>query len=115
MSQIHCDFDAVLDRVGGDRELLAQLALVVLGDLDGLLDALRTALESADTAEIRARAHRLKGAIGNFEVQPVFDLALAIERAGAEQRLGDARRDWDELGQYLDEFRTFLTGVSKQQ
>lgn len=115
MGRIRCDLEAVLDRIGGDRDLLAQLASVVLEDLTAMLDAVDQAIRVRDAVETRRTAHRLKGAVGNFEVQPLFDLALSIERAGAEERLDDAVRDWATLNSYINEFRTFLMGMIEQQ
>lgn len=80
------DRAAALARVGGDMDLLREIAGVFLEEYSGTLADLRNAIEAADARKVERYAHALKGCISTFGTGPVFETALAIEQQG---RCGD--------------------------
>ena len=94
MSQIASPFDraAVLENLGGDEELLAQLAEVFVADWPESRSQLLGALEARDAAGLQAAAHAIKGAVSNFAAEKATTAAKAVELAGKAGDLGDAAR-----------------------
>ena len=56
------DLSRALRWVDGDRELLVELVDVLIEDYPRRMDALRSAIQSGDSAIARDTAHSLKGA-----------------------------------------------------
>jgi HPt (histidine-containing phosphotransfer) domain-containing protein len=80
------DREDALARVGGDTELLAEIAGLFLVEYPRLLLELRIAMECRDALKLESAAHALKGSVANFGAKPAVELAHALERAG---RAGD--------------------------
>ena len=103
------DRSDALDRLGGDRALLAEVARLFLEDCPTRLAAIKTAVDADDAEGIRASAHALKGAAGNLSARGVVDAARTLERIGAEARLGAAsaafRHLSAETSMIMDELR----------
>ena len=57
----------VLARVGGDRELLAEISRLFVDDAPRHLQKIRHALDTHDGESLRRAAHGLKGAAANFD------------------------------------------------
>jgi HPt (histidine-containing phosphotransfer) domain-containing protein len=84
------DVAALLDRVDGDRDLLAELVALFDDEQPGLVAALRAAIAAGDGTALQRAAHTLKGAVSNFCAPPARELAHAMERAGASGDLVQA-------------------------
>jgi two-component system sensor histidine kinase/response regulator len=74
---------AILGRVGGDRQLLAQIAEIFARTAPSILAELRQAIAAGDAQTVVSRAHRLAGAVANFD---------ALEALGAARRLEELAR-----------------------
>ena len=59
--------DALLERVGGDMDLLRELVDLFMDDSLQLVDRIRQAVTSKDADELEKAAHGLKGSVLNFE------------------------------------------------
>ncbi len=104
------DFPAVLERVEGNRELLAELARLFLEELPGRLSAIEEALEARDAKRLESVAHALKGAVGNFAATAAFEAAKRLEQIGRAANWSQAstgyvalRRELARLSPVLDE------------
>ncbi|MBF0626706.1 MAG: response regulator [Magnetococcales bacterium] len=84
------DLDRLLKTVDGDLELLKEITELYFTDAPRQLARITRALEAGDSQELREAAHSLKGATGAFGRVQVYDLALALEQAGAHAELGQA-------------------------
>jgi PAS domain S-box-containing protein len=73
------------------------------------VDALRSALTSADAEALRSAAHRLKGSAANLGALRVADLALHLEELGRTGQLDGAEDLLDRLVAALDEATASLT------
>ena len=78
------DAAAALERVGGDRELLSEIAGLFEGEYPQLLGALREAIARQDTPALERAAHTLKGAVGNFAASAAFAAAQELESIGRQ-------------------------------
>src|SRR2546427_1359259 len=61
------DTTALLDGVGRDGKLLAELIDLFLADTPKLLAGIERAIARGDSATLKEKAHALKGSVGNFD------------------------------------------------
>jgi two-component system, sensor histidine kinase and response regulator len=81
------DKELALSRVGGDVELLKEIAILFLDDYPKSLIELRAAVHSGDAKRVERSAHGLKGSVSNFGARPAVDAALQLETMGRAQKL----------------------------
>ncbi len=91
---IEFDVPRALDRVGGDRLLLARIIDFVVEDSPDLVRKIESSLESDEFGEVERAAHSLKGLVSNVYCDAVQARAVEIEtlarsknRAGIEHVL----------------------------
>ena len=77
------DRDLLMERLGGDEELLIDVVRIFLDDCPVRLAAIKAAVDSRDAERIRTTAHALKGAAANLSAQGLFEAAGMLERLGA--------------------------------
>ncbi|MFL6210577.1 MAG: response regulator [Pyrinomonadaceae bacterium] len=82
------DAAAALARVGGDEELLREIAELFLSDCPRLMSHIREAVVRGDAEALDFAAHSLKGAAGNFYAQAAVEAAQRLETLGGQ---GDLR------------------------
>jgi HPt (histidine-containing phosphotransfer) domain-containing protein len=80
------DRSASLARVGGDTELLSEIAALFLSEYPHQLADLAAAIDQANPVVVERTAHALKGSIATFGAPPAVQAALSLEQAG---RAGD--------------------------
>lgn len=83
------DLEGSLARLGGDRDLFAQMAGFVVEDVPKLHSELRAAIADGDAKEVRMKAHALKGLVAGCGGVRATIVAQAIEDAG---HVGNLRR-----------------------
>jgi two-component system sensor histidine kinase/response regulator len=81
------DKAVALARVGGDVELLKEIATLFLDDYPKSLSELRRAVESGDARLVERTAHGIKGSVSNFGARPAVDAAILLETMGRTQKL----------------------------
>jgi HPt (histidine-containing phosphotransfer) domain-containing protein len=91
------DRDRLMERLGGDEQLLIDVVRVFLDDCPVRLAAIKAAVDSRDAERIRTTAHALKGAAANLSAQGLFEAAATLERLGVERRLDPADAAWRQL------------------
>ena len=103
----------LMERLGGDEDLLIDVVRLFLADCPVRLAAIKAAVDDRDAERIRTTAHALKGAAGNLSAQGLFDAARTLERLGTEGRLEPAEAAWRRLSMeaanVLDALRRFET------
>jgi HPt (histidine-containing phosphotransfer) domain-containing protein len=102
------DLDALLESVGGDQELLDELAGTFVAEVPAWMTALRAAASSGDSATLFRVAHGVTGAVGYFKASKARQAAADLEAMGREGRLNDASTAVDRLQGELAELSTFL-------
>lgn len=80
------DREAALARVGGDEELLKEIATLFLENYRAWISELRQAVASKDANAIQRTAHGLKGSVGNFGARDAVEASVRLENLG---RSGD--------------------------
>ena len=76
------DKAGLLERVLDDEELAREIVELFFENALDLVAAVKQAIEDNDAAEVRARAHALKGAAGNVGAPALQEVAFRIEKAG---------------------------------
>jgi two-component system, sensor histidine kinase and response regulator len=76
------DLDEAAGHLGGDRELLRDLAATFLDQAPRWMGAIRAALSDRDAGRLAAAAHPLKGSLGTFAAKPAFAAAQRLESLG---------------------------------
>ena len=69
----------ILDRMGGDKELIREVVALFLDDYPKLLEQMREAIRQGDAKGLQKLAHALKGAVGNFSAESALQAALDLE------------------------------------
>lgn len=106
------DLAAALERTGGDRELLAEVAQMCLEDMPEMVGAIRSSLAGGDADAVRKAAHKLKGSLVALAAGPASDAAYAVERLGAEGHLDRAAEALRALEAEIDRLRPALSEVA---
>jgi HPt (histidine-containing phosphotransfer) domain-containing protein len=81
------DHDLALTRVGGDPELLREIACLFLDNYQAWLSELRDAAKRGDATRVEHTAHGLKGSVANFGAEPAVNAAREIETLGHNRDL----------------------------
>lgn len=108
------NLEAALERVGGDRPLLGELATLFLQTSPKLLADLQTALAHQDAAAMAYAAHTLKGSAGNFSAQGVFGAAANLEKLARNKDLDQAPAVLATLEHELSRLQSALTLLSTE-
>ena len=108
------DLSAALERIGGDEELLREIAGLFLAEYPILLEDIRFAVERGDAEALERGAHSLKGSVANFEARLAFEAALTLEAMGRTRNLDRAPSALTELEAVLRALRLELISLSNQ-
>ncbi|HLH37782.1 MAG TPA: Hpt domain-containing protein [Bryobacteraceae bacterium] len=84
------DREVALSRVGGDVELLKEIAVLFLSEYPKILDELRSAAERGDARRMERTAHSLKGSVSNFGACAAVEAARSLEAMGRARQLEQA-------------------------
>jgi signal transduction histidine kinase/DNA-binding response OmpR family regulator/HPt (histidine-containing phosphotransfer) domain-containing protein len=94
VSPVAFDAEALRRRLSGDDELMTDVVRLFLEELPGRLAAISGAVTGQNADALRAAAHVLKVAAANISAGGLFEAARALERVGAESRMGAAEAAW---------------------
>ena len=78
------NFDEMAAAIGLKPKHMPMLIGSFLEEAGPILTAIETAIESGDYAEIKLRAHSIKGSAGNLKFNEVYEMAKEMEFAGGE-------------------------------
>ncbi len=90
MPVVGLDRDLALSRVGGDLDLLKEIAAIFLEDLPRSVAKIEESISTKDFELLERSAHGLKGAASNFGASDVVEFALNLEKMGREKNLSGA-------------------------
>jgi CheY-like chemotaxis protein/HPt (histidine-containing phosphotransfer) domain-containing protein len=103
----------VLARVGGDRELLAEISRLFVDDAPRHLLKIREALDTRDGEALRRAAHGLKGAAANFDADGVVNAARTLEEIGRTGEFEAHQTAWLALTSETDQLISLLRTVCR--
>jgi signal transduction histidine kinase/ligand-binding sensor domain-containing protein/DNA-binding response OmpR family regulator len=91
------DRAGLLQRVGGDTALMADVIAMFVEDCPVRVAAIKAAIDARDADRLRREAHTLKGAAGNLSALRLFERARTLEQLGTLGRLDAAEGAWRAL------------------
>ena len=109
------DMSALMKRVDGDTDLLAELVELFIEDYPKLLSQIEEAMADGNAEELASRAHALKGSVGNFAAKSAFDAALRLEKLAREGNLEKAQEAYDKLMQEIHRLIPALQALNMKE
>jgi PAS domain S-box-containing protein len=104
----------VLERAGGDAELLQEIIALFLNDCPALLSEIRNAYQQRDPERLERAAHTLKGSVSNFAAEGAVNAALALENIGRNRDLSDTAAAIMHLEKEIERVREELIILDKE-
>ena len=104
-----------LERVGGERSLLVELASMCLADTPAALESIRGALAGGDARSLQRAAHKLKGSLLVLAAESASEAASRLEALGASGSLDKAAAALATLERELDRLRPVLTELAESE
>jgi HPt (histidine-containing phosphotransfer) domain-containing protein len=101
----------MLERVGGDRELLAEVIQFFLEDCPPMIELMRQGLADGNYIAVHRTAHSLTGSAGNFDATAVTTLARTLEAHAIAHDLPEAQQAFAELETETSQLLTRLTAI----
>ncbi|MDE2810074.1 MAG: response regulator [Gemmatimonadota bacterium] len=89
-ADVSSEWDAALERVGGDEAMLRDLAEMFFAECPKLMQQIREHIADADGPELRRAAHTLKGSAHVFGAAAAAEAAHRLEEIGREEAFADA-------------------------
>jgi two-component system, sensor histidine kinase and response regulator len=84
------DRQLALSRVGGDKELLREIAVLFIEECPGAFAEIQEAVTRGDAAKLENAAHALKGSVANFGARDAVEAAFRLEQMGRANQMGEA-------------------------
>ncbi len=109
------DFNAALERMDGERDLLRDHMNYTLNDAPQLLQRMRQALDQADGHLLEISAHRLKSLVSSYNHHEARELAQHLEKCGHQACFDRAAPDLERLATLIDEFASAVRHYLNQQ
>ncbi|MEJ7604840.1 MAG: Hpt domain-containing protein [Bryobacteraceae bacterium] len=85
------DREVLLDRVGGDEELLREITKIFLDEYPALVEDIKAAVKDGDAIQLEHAAHSLKGSVSNFGAREATEAAFELECMGRNGKLTSAQ------------------------
>jgi HPt (histidine-containing phosphotransfer) domain-containing protein len=102
------DREEMLERLGGDGELLDDVLQVFLEECHRMMSEVRNAVDGGDARLVRRAAHSMKGALLNISAAPAAAEASELEQLGNEERLVESEPVLERLQLELDRLQQAL-------
>ncbi len=104
--------DELLNRTGGDKELLEELLNLFVKNFPDQLQALKQALQHNDIEQVTHQAHTIKGASANMGAYALKNAALSMETAGKDNDPVLAQAALKQLYSDFDNFQMFISNLN---
>jgi HPt (histidine-containing phosphotransfer) domain-containing protein len=95
----------VLDRLGGDEELMQELCQIFLKESPRLMEKLRQGMASGDAEAVQRAAHSLKGEVSYLAAAGATQAARHLEDMGRERDLSAVSAAIRLMERELDDLR----------
>ena len=114
MSLRGLDREAALGRVGGDVDLLKEIAGLFLEDELNMVDAIDQSAAARDAKSLERSAHTLKGCVSNFGAAEAYEASLALEQLGRAGDFAAVPEGLQRLRNALDKLRPELQQLASE-
>jgi two-component system, sensor histidine kinase and response regulator len=105
------DLKELMERLGGDEELLRELLVIFRGEAWMNLEKSRKAMAEHDFESLTRTAHTLKGMLRNLSMGAAAQTAAALENASREKQQADSEQL---LGKLVKDLEGILPEVEAQ-
>jgi CheY-like chemotaxis protein len=109
------DIDVALSRVGGDQQLLADLAKIFCEQSPKLLSALETAIDQRNLQGLKRGAHSLRSAIATFAAEHASDVAAQLEESSRPEGFEEYRATFADLRTLVGELQRDLEQLAASE
>ena len=106
------DRELALVRVGGDIDLLKEIASLFLEMYPEVLEEIRYAADHKDAKALERSAHGLKGSVANFGAATAVESARNLEYMGRDSKLDHAPSELRNLEQALAALKPELEALA---
>lgn len=103
-----------LERLGGDEELLREVAQLFLEEYPVLVSQIRAAVAAGDADGLQRAAHSLKGSVSNFGADAAYHAAFALELIGRNREMNQASTGMMALEDALEYIHPALVELASQ-
>jgi two-component system sensor histidine kinase/response regulator len=107
----------LLERIGNDRDFLAELVTVFREDHPAQLEQIANGLAKNDPSEVKRGAHSLRGTLSNLSAPAATALAAQLEQEGASGNLSQSAATFaafkTELNRALDALNTLTQQTAR--
>ena len=108
------DLTEILHNVGGDRELLREIAQLFRDEAPRLLTEIRRCVEAGDGPGLERSAHALRGACASVGAAPMARVAGKLETMGRSSQLSEALAGFEELHREGQRVEVAFAGMSEE-
>jgi two-component system sensor histidine kinase/response regulator len=108
-----CNWEAALERVGGDRTLLAELAMLFVSEWPRWQAECEAALDERDFGLLRRTAHTIKGSLIQFGLDAAADAASRLETVAQDGSAAEGAQAWQALDNTVAGVLPALNGLAK--
>lgn len=106
--------EELLQRVGGDKQLLAELVDVFVDDYPSVLKEMRSSIDEGNLESLRVAAHTLKGTAAYLAAESVFTMACNLENLSLKGELPSCMSVVAGLAAELEKVREALLVIVKE-
>ncbi len=107
------DLKNVLERMQGDKKLLAELFDIYQEDFVIKRQDLGDAIAAGDIAKIKEVAHSMKGSSGNISAKPLHAACLKLESLAQEGKTDGMQKVACAIDGYFEEVKVFAARFKK--
>jgi HPt (histidine-containing phosphotransfer) domain-containing protein len=105
------DYQSALERVGLDRDFLAELIALYQSEFPNFCNRIQKALESNDYSTVRMLAHSLKGSSNSLGFPGLGHISKELEKAGDTQDHGSIERNLAVLLMEYRRVKSYLSNI----
>jgi PAS domain S-box-containing protein len=106
------DTTRILERIGGDRDLLKELAALFVRDCPKMLSDIRDAVREGSAEALQMAAHALKGSVSNFAADAAVQAASRLETMARNRDMMNTSQALKELEQETDRVLESLSALA---
>jgi signal transduction histidine kinase/CheY-like chemotaxis protein/HPt (histidine-containing phosphotransfer) domain-containing protein len=108
------DLRAALEHMGDDHELFREVAELFLVEADGMVAAIRNAIEAGNAHDLERAAHKLKGSVGAFRATGIAGRLQILEQWGERGDLTGADVMFQQLAPDIETMKQELDHAAKE-
>ncbi|HEY7543627.1 MAG TPA: response regulator, partial [Blastocatellia bacterium] len=112
IEQESLDRAAILERMGGDADLLREAVSLFLEKHEKYMREIRDAIDCGDARRLEQAACALKGSLGNFHADEAMQAVSLLEEVGRSEKLDGAREALAEMERQIDRLKPALVELA---